>query len=390
MRTDFLAHGRSAFERLRDLLDGVAPGNGPDQAPVRLDLGEPRRQVPAFVRAALAANAGLLADYPANDGSQALLAAIRDWILRRYGVSVPTEGILALNGSREGLFSAPLALCRGGPGSRILMPDPAYQAYRAAALAVGAEPVPTPATRETGFMPDYGALPASVLNGVEAAYICSPANPQGAVAPAGYLRELLALAERWGFRVFADECYSELYDGDPPEGCLAVVAATGCDPERVVVFNSLSKRSGLPGLRSGFAAGGPQSVRRMRRLRAFGGAPVPGALQAVSALVWADEAHVEEARRDCREKYALAAAIFGDMPGFVAPQAGLFLWLDVGDGEAFAAKLWREEGVRVLPGAYLSGGNDVAASCARHVRIALTPGLDTLGPALARIRRARA
>ena len=311
MGRDFLDQGRSAFERLRDLLDGVEPG----AVPIRLDLGEPRRAVPAFARGALSANAGLLATYPANDGSEALLLAIRDWILRRYGVSVPTDGILALNGSREGLFAAALALCDGGPGSRILMPDPAYQAYHAAALVVGAEPIPIPASRETGYMPDYASLPAAILNTVEAAYICSPSNPQGAIASAEYLRDLMALAERYGFRVFADECYSELYEGDPPPGCLEIAARMACDPERVIVFNSLSKRSGLPGLRSGFAAGGVSSIRRMRRLRAYGGAPVPGALQAVSALVWADEVHVEQARRDCREKYALAASTFNDALG---------------------------------------------------------------------------
>lgn len=271
MRGHFLDDGQAAFERLRVLLDGVMPGG----TPVRLDLGEPQRPVPRFVADALCESVGLLAGYPANNGSDALLQAIADWILRRYGVSLTTDRILALNGSREGLFAAMLALGRGGPGAHVLMPDPAYQAYRAAALVMGAEPIPVPASREAGFMPDYAGLPVEILNSVEAAYICSPSNPQGAIASEDYLRNLLTLAEHYGFRVFADECYSELYAGDPPVGCLDVASRLQCDPERVVVFNSLSKRSGLPGLRSGFAAGGVESIRRMRRLRAYGGLPSP-------------------------------------------------------------------------------------------------------------------
>ncbi len=182
------------------------------------------------------------------------------------------------------------------------MPNPFYQAYGAAALAVGAEPVPVPATAETGFLPDYAALPPALLDRVTLCYLCSPANPQGAVADAGYWRGLIALAERHDFRILADECYAEIYRDTPPPGALEIAAAAGADPERVVVFNSLSKRSNAPGLRSGFAAGGPRSIAAMRQLRAYGGAPLPLPIQRASTALWQDEAHVERQPRALRRE----------------------------------------------------------------------------------------
>nr|WP_241391681.1 aminotransferase class I/II-fold pyridoxal phosphate-dependent enzyme [Yersinia frederiksenii]ULG19791.1 hypothetical protein 49p1_00073 [Yersinia frederiksenii] len=382
MQSEAIDEGYSAFERLRQLLNDVVPG----AHPTRLDLGEPQRQVPAFVQTALYGYSDLLARYPENYGSEALLQAICDWIERRYDVRLSNENLLVLNGSREGLFTAMLALCRGGPGSRVLMPNPAYQAYRAAALVMNAEPVPVPADPSIGFMPNYSDLPARMLNSVEAAYICSPSNPQGAVASADYLLELLALAERYDFRIFADECYSELYADDPPVGYLKLVSMTQYNPERIVVFNSLSKRSGLPGLRSGFAAGGVESIRRMRNLRAKGGSPVPGVLQEISALAWADEAHVDEARRECRKKYELVSSIFGDLPNFISPRAGLFAWLNVGDGTRAALDLWRQTGIRVLPGEYIAQTVDGHNPGYEYIRIALVPNIDSLEEALQRIR----
>lgn len=382
MQSEKFDEGYSAFERLRQLLHGVMPG----ACPTRLDLGEPQQQVPPFIQAALCQHSHLLAKYPDNYGSENLLRAICDWIARRYEVRLSEENLLVLNGSREGLFTAMLALCKGGHGSRILMPNPAYQAYQAAALIINAEPVPVPADPASGYMPDYGALPHTILNSVEAVYICSPSNPQGGVASAEYLLELLALAEHYDFRIFADECYSELYAGEPPAGCLGLVSGTQYDPERVVVFNSLSKRSGLPGLRSGFAAGGVESIRRMRNLRAKGGAPVPGVLQEISALAWADEAHVIKARQECQKKYALVASLLGDVSDFVSPRAGLFAWLNVGDGVATASELWRQSGVRVLPGEYLSQTVDGHNPGHEYIRIALVPDIAALEEALHRIR----
>jgi len=240
-----------------------------------------------------------------------------------------------------------------------------------AALAVGAEPVYVPATAATGYLPDYAALPPALLDRVSIAYLCSPANPQGAVANRDYWADLLHLAEKHDFRIFADECYAEIYRDTPPPGILDVAQAIGVDPERVVSFHSLSKRSNMPGLRSGFVAGGPASIKAIRQLRAYAGAPLPDPLQAVAAAAWADEDHVTVSRARYQTKYTISDTIFAGLNAYQPPQAGFFLWLPVPDGEAATVRLWQETGVRVLPGAYLSrnvGGENPGAG---YVRVAL-------------------
>ncbi len=371
-----------AFPRLRALLDLHEPGG----EVVHMSIGEPRHDPPAFVGQVLSETAAGFGRYPPNDGTPDLQQAIADWLGRRYGATVdPAAQVLPLNGTREGLFNAALALCPEGAPA-VLMPNPFYQVYAVAALAVGAEPVYVPATAETGFLPDFAALPAEVLDRTAMAYICSPANPQGAVAGEGYWRDLLALAERHDFRVLADECYSEIWRDAPPPGALQAAAAAGADPERVVVFHSLSKRSNLPGLRSGFLAGGPGSVARCKRLRAYAGAPLPGPIQAVSARAWADEVHVESSRRRYAAKFDMVDRIFDGIPGCAAPEAGFFLWLPVEDGEAAALKLWQETGVRVLPGAYLSREVGGANPGRGYIRAALVAHEDELQRGLIALR----
>ncbi|PTE16390.1 aminotransferase class I/II-fold pyridoxal phosphate-dependent enzyme [Pseudogemmobacter blasticus] len=359
-----------AFPRLRKLLDAHQPGG----EPIAMTIGEPRHPMPDFVGRILSDNLAGFGVYPPNDGTPDLLAAISGWIARRYGVQVAENRLMVLNGTREGLFNAALALCpeqKAGGRPVVLMPNPFYQVYAVAALAVGAEPVYVPATAATGFLPDYGSLPASVLDRVAIAYICSPANPQGSVASADYLADLLALAEKHDFRVFADECYSEIWRDAPPPGLLAVAQAQGADPERVAVFHSLSKRSNLPGLRSGFVAAGAESMVRLRQLRAFAGAPLPLPLQKVAEACWQDEAHVSASRALYQDKFRDAAKVFAGHQGITLPEGGFFLWLPVEDGEQAALKLWRETGVRVLPGAYLSrdvGGKNPGSE---YIRVAL-------------------
>ena len=376
-----------AWPRLRALLDGHAPGG----EVVHMTIGEPRHAAPPWVAEVIAEHAAGFGRYPSNEGVPELLSAIAAWLRRRYGVDLAHDRLVALNGTREGLFNAALALSperkRGEPPA-MLIPNPFYGVYAAAAAAVGAEPVFVPATEATGHLPDYAALPPETLDRVTLAYACSPANPQGAVASREWWRELLALAERHDFVVVADECYSEVYRDAPPPGVLAAAAEAGADPERALAIHSLSKRSNLPGLRSGFAAGGPRAIALLRQLRGRAGAPLPEPIQAVSARLWADEAHVEASRALYREKFALADRILGDAPGYESPEAGFFLWLPVpgGDGEAAALRLWRETGVRVLPGGYLAQPVDGATPGADRIRVALVAPGEEVERGLTRLR----
>ena len=375
-----------AFPRLRALLDAHAPG-GPV---VHMTIGEPKHAFPDWIGTVLAENIAGFGQYPPNDGSPELLEAIGDWIDRRYAVRLDADRqVMVLNGTREGLYNACMALVpesKAGGKPVVLMPNPFYQVYMIGAISVAAEPVFVPATRDSGYLPDYASLPADVLNRTAAAYICSPANPQGAVADRDYWRDLIALAERYDFRIFADECYSEIYRDAPPIGALQVAAEMGADPERVVVFHSLSKRSNLPGLRSGFMAGGPQSIARARQLRAYAGAPLPLPLQRVAETVWADEAHVIENRRLYGEKYLAADEIFAGVNSYRGPEAGFFLWLPVEDGEAAALRLWQQTGVRVLPGAYLSRDVNGDNPGKGYIRVALVAPINEMRAGLIALR----
>lgn len=359
-----------AFPRLRKLLDAHPPGG----APIAMSIGEPQHAFPDWVGEVLAKNLAGFGKYPPNEGTPELLTAISGWLARRYGVDVGSERLMALNGTREGLYNAAMALCperKNGARSVVLTPNPFYQVYAVAALSVGAEPVYVPATAQTGHLPDYAGLPADVLDRTAVAYICSPANPQGAVADEAYWRGLIGLAEKHDFRIFADECYSEIYRDTAPVGVLEVAAKMGADPERIVAFHSLSKRSNLPGLRSGFVAAGPQATLLMRQLRNYAGAPLPLPLQRVAEKVWADEAHVDENRGLYRQKYAVADQVLEGVPGYAPPPAGFFLWLPVADGEAATLRLWRETGVRVLPGAYLSRDTSAGNPGKGYIRVAM-------------------
>jgi aspartate/methionine/tyrosine aminotransferase len=375
-----------AFPRLRALLDHHTPGGDV----VHMTIGEPKHQFPQWVTDVIAENAAGFNKYPPNDGSDELRGEIANWIQRRYGVSTdPATQIMALNGTREGLYNAAMALCpeqKNGQKPVVLTPNPFYQVYMVAAISVGAEPVFVPATAASGHLPDYAGLPEDVLNRTAVAYICSPANPQGAVADRGYWADLIRLAEKHDFRIFADECYSEIYRNEAPVGALTVAQELGADPDRVVLFNSLSKRSNLPGLRSGLIATGAENMKRIKQLRAYSGAPLPAPLQAAAARVWADEAHVKENRALYQEKYDVADEVFAGLQGYMPPEAGFFLWLPVDDGEAAAMKLWTETGVRVLPGAYLSQGEAGANPGKEYIRVALVAPKEETRAALITLR----
>lgn len=392
----FAALGGYPFARLRALLDGLAPPSG--LATVDMTIGEPRRPFSPLVGEILAARGADFGRYPPVRGSLALRSAACAWLTRRYGLPDglldPERHVIALNGTREGLFQFALAAVppeKAGRRPAVIVPNPFYQCYAGAAAAAGAEPVFVPATPATGHLPDLEALPPELLDRCALFYLCSPANPQGAAAGLDYWQRLLRLARRHGFVVAADECYAEIYRDSPPVGALQAAVALDGGLDNLVAFHSLSKRSSVPGLRAGFCAGDPGILDLFGTVRSYGGAPLPLPLDAAAAALWADEAHVVETRAHYNAAYDVAARVLGNRfgrgdPRELRPEGGFFLWLDVGDGEAMARRLWLEAGVRVLPGAYLArpeaDGSNVGAP---FIRVALVDGLETIETGLTRL-----
>ncbi len=383
----------SPFTQLRRLLDGIPAGH---ERPIELTIGEPREAMPDFIQAKLNEAAALYGKYPPIKGSDELKAAIAAWARRRYQIAGgldPAREILALNGSREGLFFACLPAAGrkqidGQPA--ILMCNPYYSAYVAGALGVGAEAVYLNATAATGFLPDLDGIARdeALMRRTAALFICSPSNPQGAVASRAYIEKALSLTRRHDFMLFLDECYSEIYTGEAPTGGLEVAAAT---PERfknLVVFNSLSKRSNLPGLRSGFCAGDAAFLETYGEIRNMCAPQVPGPVQHASAAAWSDEAHVEKNRAAYRQKFAVADEILGTRFGYKRPAGGFCLWLDMsqnGGGVEAAVTLWKRTGVKVIPGCFLAQcGRDGTNPGANYVRAALVQDLATIREALER------
>ena len=375
-----------AFPRFRALLDGHDFA-GPQ---FNMTIGEPQHRYPAWIKDVLLEQIDGFNRYPANDGIEKLQVSIVKWFYRRFGLELTSDkNIVPLNGTREGLYNVSMALCPeslNGKTPFVLIPNPFYQVYMISALSVNAEPLFIPTDENGGHLPDYFSLTAEILNNTSAAYICSPSNPQGAVATVEYVTALIELAEKYDFIIFADECYSEIYRDTPPPGFMEISNKLGADPNRVVTFHSLSKRSNLPGLRSGFAASGEQNIKRMKQLRAYSGSPIPEPLQHISASVWDDEEHVIENRKIYKKKYDFADKIFTDFDGYLSPTAGFFLWLDVGSGEKTALKLWQSCGVRVLPGRYLSKDFDGQSPGDRYIRVAMVAEPEETKNGLIKIR----
>lgn len=375
-----------AFPRFRSLLDGHHFA-GPQ---FNMTIGEPQHRYPPWIKDVLLEQIDGFNRYPANDGIEKLQVSIVKWFYRRFGLELTSDkNIIPLNGTREGLYNVSMALCPESLNDKtpfVLIPNPFYQVYMISALSVNSEPLFIPTDENSGHLPDYLGLKADILNNTSAAYICSPSNPQGAVATVEYITALIELAEKYDFIIFADECYSEIYRDIPPPGFMEISGKLGADPNRVVTFHSLSKRSNLPGLRSGFAASGEENIKRMKQLRAYSGAPIPEPLQHISASVWNDEEHVIENRKIYEKKYDFADKIFADFDGYFSPAAGFFLWLDVGDGEKTALKLWQSCGVRVLPGRYLAKDFDGQSPGDRYIRVAMVAEPEETKNGLIKIR----
>jgi len=380
---------RSPFVRLTELIAGIEPG----KPPINLSVGEPQHPVPPFVGPTLAAHVADFGRYPANKGIEPFRRGVAEWLGRRYKLKRPIDPeheVLVLNGTREGLFLAAIAARRwvapraGKPV--MLIPNPFYAAYAAGALAADCEPIYLPATRKNRFLPDLDVLDDALLARTVACYIASPSNPQGAVADRAYLDKLAALARRFGFLVFADECYCEIYSEHAPPGMLE---ASGPDFANVVVFHSLSKRSNLPGLRVGFAAGDRRFLGSYLELRNVAAPQVPTPVQYVAIAAYGDEAHVQENRTLYSAKFDLADQIVGDRYGYERPDGGFFLWLDVskqGGSEAVTKRLWAEAGVRVVPGRYLARNQtDGSNPGADYIRVAMVQDKAATAEALHRL-----
>lgn len=362
------------FEKLRILLEGVTPAA---LTPIRLSIGEPRHVTPAFIRETLAANLDGLAVYPTTQGSDALRDAIAGWLGRRYGLEriCPRTQVLPVTGTREALFAFAQCVIDATQPAKVVSPNPFYQIYEGAALLAGAEVVYLNSLPDNDFVFDLDALSEAVLRDVQLVYVCSPGNPTGRVVTVAEWQRLFELSDRYGFVIASDECYSEIYPDEaaPPVGALQAALHVGrTDFRNIVMFSSLSKRSNVPGLRSGFVAGDAALIRAFHAYRTYHGCAMSTAVQAASVAAWNDERHVEENRRLYREKFAVVTPMLAPHLGVSLPDAGFYLWArtPIPDTE-FARRLVAEYNVTVLPGSLLareSGGINPGAD---FVRIAL-------------------
>ncbi len=380
------------FERLRELLAGVTPSAA--YAPVNLSIGEPKHPTPSLVRDALVGALDGLSGYPATAGTPALREAIAAWLRRRYGLASidPATQVLPVNGSREALFSfAQAVLDPDGRRDLVACPNPFYQIYEGAALLAGATPVFLNTTAENGFRADPSTLDDATWARVRLLYVCSPANPTGAVLSLDDWKALFALSDRHGFVIAADECYSELYydEAAPPIGALEAAAKLGRDGfPRLVTFTSLSKRSNAPGLRSGFVAGDAAILRRFLLYRTYHGSAMSLPVQAASIAAWGDEAHVVANRRAYAEKYAAVLPLLPASMEPRMPQGGFYLWLRTpGADDAFVRRLHADYNVLALPGSFLAREAHGENPGQGRIRIALVPPLADCVEGVRRIAR---
>ena len=369
------------FQKLRELFARVTPN--PALPPINLSIGEPKHPTPQFIKDALVAGLDGLANYPITQGSDALRGAIAAWAQRRYGVTLdPAAEVLPVNGSREALFAfAQAAVDSTRHGRRtVVSPNPFYQIYEGAALLAGARPFFLNTLPENGFRMDWSRVPEDVWESISLVYVCSPGNPTGKVMSLDDWKALFELSDRHGFVIAADECYSEIYfeEGKPPLGALTAAQQLGRGFRNLIVFNSLSKRSNVPGLRVGMVAGDSGAIRKFLLYRTYHGSAMSPAVQAASVAAWNDEAHVAENRRQYAEKFAAVMPMLKGVLQFEAPDAAFYLWARVpgGDDAAFARGLYETQRVTVLPGSFLARDAANLNPGKGFVRIALVDGLD--------------
>ena len=380
------------FERLRQLFAGVPPSA--QHRAISLGMGEPRHATPRFIQEALAANLAGLANYPSTAGEPRLREACAAWLQRRYGIAVDAATqVLPINGSREALFAfAQTVLDPTRLGATVVCPNPFYQIYEGAALLAGATPYYAPSDPARNFAVDWDSVPEAVWQRTQLLFVCSPGNPTGAVMPLSEWERLFALSDRHGFVIASDECYSEIYFRDePPLGGLEAAARLGrSDYRNLMAFTSLSKRSNVPGLRSGFVAGDAALIKAFLLYRTYHGSAMGPAVQAASIAAWGDEAHVQENRALYRDKFAKVTPMLAEVMDVRLPDAGFYLWaglpeaLAMSDAE-FARELLAQYNVTVLPGSYLAREAGGANPGARRVRMALVAEAEECEEAARRI-----
>ncbi len=377
------------FEKLRRLFEGCAPD--PAQAHISLGIGEPRHPTPDFIRRALSENLAKLSSYPPTAGSEALRQAIAAWLALRYGLAAidwKTQ-VLPVNGSREALFAfAQTIVDPARAGAVVICPNPFYQIYEGATLLAGAQPWYVNATPQNDFRADYSQVPAEVWRRAQLLYVCSPGNPTGKVLGLAEWQEIFALADRHGFVIASDECYSEIYfdEADPPLGALQAAERSGRGFERLVVFSSLSKRSNAPGLRSGFVAGDAALLKDFLLYRTYHGGAMSPPVQDASIAAWGDEVHVRENRAMYAEKFNRVTPLMRGALEVGRPDAGFYLWArtPVADTE-FARGLYAAQNVTVLPGSFLARDSAGVNPGAGFVRMALVAGTEECLEATRRI-----
>ncbi|HEY5799866.1 MAG TPA: succinyldiaminopimelate transaminase [Burkholderiaceae bacterium] len=364
------------FEKLRALFAGATLT--PALAPISLGIGEPKHATPAFIKQALADNLGGLAQYPATNGSEALRDAIAGWIARRYGVPAPdlATQVLPVNGSREALFALAQAVIDPTAGAVVVCPNPFYQIYEGAALLAGASTYFVNSDPARNFAPDYASVPDTVWEKVQLLYVCSPGNPTGAVLTLDEWKLLFALADRHGFVIAADECYSEIYFDAPPLGAIEAAHKLGRPAlDKLIVFSSLSKRSNVPGMRSGFVAGDASVIKRFLLYRTYHGGAMSPPIQQASIAAWNDETHVADNRAQYAEKFAAVTPLLAEVMDVALPDAGFYLWANIAasglSDTEYAKRLYLETHVTVLPGSYIARDTAAGNPGAGRIRMAL-------------------
>ncbi len=380
------------FEKLAQLKAGVTPPN--KLAHIAMSIGEPKHAAPGFVLDELSARLGELGSYPTTIGLPLLRETAARWLERRFALPSATVNaetmLLPVNGTREALFAFAQAMIDPAAGAVVAMPNPFYQIYEGAALLAGAEPFFLNTTRATRFLPDLDAVPATIWRRCQLLFLCSPGNPAGSVMPRAYLAHALDLAERYDFVIAADECYADLYldESRPPPSLLNAALARGDGSfARCMVFHSLSKRSSLPGLRSGFVAGNAELIRKFLLYRTYHGCAMPVPTQHASALAWAEDAHAAANRALYREKFARVLPILAPVLDVASPDGAFYLWPDVGrDDEAFTRELFATKNLTILPGSYLARDTASGNPGRNHVRISLVASVDECIDAATRIR----